>query len=73
VEEMTTEKLGWFDYLLICVVFLIVSASLFFLFGFYESGVQEVKTDSLLIKKVETHEIRLDRIDTLHMKYINEK
>jgi hypothetical protein len=54
-------------------VFLIVSASLFFLFGFYESGVQEVKTDSLIIKKVETHEIRLDRIDTLHLKYIKEK
>jgi hypothetical protein len=71
VEEMTTEKLGWFDYVLIVVVFIIVVLSLGFLFTFYKSD--EVKTDTLLIEKVETHETRLNRIDTLHMKYINEK
>jgi hypothetical protein len=71
VEEMTTEKLGWFDYVLIVVVFIIVVVSLGFLFTFYKS--HEVKSDSLLIEKVETHEIRLNRIDTLHLKYINEK
>jgi hypothetical protein len=71
VEEMTTEKLGWFDYVLIVVVFIIVVVSLGFLFTFYKS--EEVKTDTLLIEKVETHETRLNRIDTLHMKYINEK
>jgi hypothetical protein len=71
VEEMTTEKLGWFDYVLIVVVFIIVVFSLGFLFTFYKS--EEVKTDSLLIEKVETHETRLNRIDTLHMKYIKEK
>jgi hypothetical protein len=68
---MTTEKLGWFDYVLIVVVFIIVVLSLGFLFTFYKSD--EVKTDTLLIEKVETHETRLNRIDTLHMKYINEK
>jgi hypothetical protein len=68
---MTTEKLGWFDYALIIVVFIIVVVSLGFLFTFYKS--HEVKTDTLLIEKVETHETRLNRIDTLHMKYINEK
>jgi hypothetical protein len=68
---MTTEKLGWFDYVLIVVVFIIVVVSLGFLFTFYKS--EEVKTDTLLIEKVETHETRLNRIDTLHMKYINEK
>jgi hypothetical protein len=68
---MTTEKLGWFDYVLIVVVFIIVVVSLGFLFTFYKS--EEVKTDTLLIEKVETHEIRLNRIDTLHLKYINEK
>ena len=68
---MTTEKLGWFDYVLIVVVFIIVVFSLGFLFTFYKS--EEVKTDSLLIEKVETHETRLNRIDTLHMKYIKEK
>jgi hypothetical protein len=68
---MTTEKLGWFDYVLIVVVFIIVVVSLGFLFTFYKSD--EVKTDTLLIEKVETHETRLNRIDTLHMKYINEK
>jgi hypothetical protein len=68
---MTTEKLGWFDYVLIVVVFIIVLVSLGFLFTFYKSD--EVKTDTLLIEKVETHETRLNRIDTLHMKYINEK
>jgi hypothetical protein len=71
VEEMTTEKLGWFDYVLIVVVFIIVVLSLGFLFTFYKSD--EVKTDTLLIEKVETHETRLNRIDTLHLKYINEK
>jgi hypothetical protein len=71
VEEMTTEKLGWFDYALIVVVFIIVVVSLGFLFTFYKS--EEVKTDTLLIEKVETHETRLNRIDTLHLKYINEK
>jgi hypothetical protein len=68
---MTTEKLGWFDYVLIVVVFIIVVVSLGFLFTFYKS--EEVKKDTLLIEKVETHETRLNRIDTLHMKYINEK
>jgi hypothetical protein len=68
---MTTEKLGLFDYVLIVVVFIIVVFSLGFLFTFYKSD--EVKTDTLLIEKVETHETRLNRIDTLHMKYINEK
>jgi hypothetical protein len=68
---MTTEKLGWFDYALIVVVFIIVVVSLGFLFTFYKSN--EVKKDTLLIEKVETHEIRLNRIDTLHLKYINEK
>jgi hypothetical protein len=68
---MTTEKLGWFDYVLIVVVFIIVVVSLGFLFTFYKS--EEVKTDTLLIEKVETHETRLNRIDTLHLKYINEK
>jgi hypothetical protein len=68
---MTTEKLGLFDYALIVVVFIIVVVSLGFLFTFYKS--EEVKTDTLLIEKVETHETRLNRIDTLHMKYINEK
>jgi hypothetical protein len=68
---MTTEKLGWFDYVLIVVVFIIVVLSLGFLFTFYKSD--EVKTDTLLIEKVETHETRLNRIDTLHLKYINEK
>ena len=68
---MTTEKLSWFDYVLIVVVFIIVVVSLGFLFTFYKS--EEVKTDTLLIEKVETHETRLNRIDTLHMKYINEK
>ena len=68
---MTTEKLGWFDYALIVVVFIIVVVSLGFLFTFYKS--EEVKTDTLLIEKVETHETRLNRIDTLHLKYINEK
>jgi len=68
---MTTEKLGWFDYVLIVVVFIIVVLSLGFLFTFYKS--EEVKTDTLLMEKVETHETRLNRIDTLHMKYINEK
>jgi len=68
---MTTEKLGWFDYVLIVVVFIIVVVSLGFLFTFYKS--KEVKKDTLLIEKVETHEIRLNRIDTLHMKYINQK
>ena len=68
---MTTEKLGWFDYVLIVVVFIIVVVSLGFLFTFYKSD--EVKTDTLLIEKVETHETRLNRIDTLHLKYINEK
>jgi hypothetical protein len=71
VEEMTTEKLGLFDYVLIVVVFIIVVFSLGFLFTFYKSD--EVKTDTLLIEKVQTHETRLNRIDTLHMKYINEK
>jgi hypothetical protein len=71
VEEMTTEKLGWFDYVLIVVVLIIVVVSLGFLFTFYKS--HEVKKDTLLIEKVETHEIRLNRIDTLHLKYINEK
>jgi hypothetical protein len=68
---MTTEKLGWFDYVLIVVVLIIVVFSLGFLFTFYKS--HEVKSDTLLIEKVETHEIRLNRIDTLHLKYINEK
>ena len=68
---MTTEKLGLFDYVLIVVVFIIVVFSLGFLFTFYKSD--EVKTDTLLIEKVQTHETRLNRIDTLHMKYINEK
>jgi hypothetical protein len=68
---MTTEKFGWFDYVLIVVVFIIVVVSLGFLFTFYKSD--EVKTDTLLIEKVQTHETRLNRIDTLHMKYINEK
>jgi hypothetical protein len=68
---MTTEKFGWFDYVLIVVVFIIVVVSLGFLFTFYKS--KEVKKDTLLIEKVETHETRLNRIDTLHMKYINEK
>ena len=68
---MTTEKLGWFDYALIVVVLIIVVVSLGFLFTFYKS--EEVKTDTLLIEKVETHETRLNRIDTLHLKYINEK
>jgi len=68
---MTTEKLGWFDYVLIVVVLIIVVVSLGFLFTFYKS--KEVKKDTLLIEKVETHETRLNRIDTLHMKYINEK
>jgi hypothetical protein len=71
VEDKTTEKLGWFDYALIVVVFIIVVVSLGFLFTFYKS--EEVKTDTLLIEKVETHETRLNRIDTLHLKYINEK
>jgi hypothetical protein len=71
VEERTTEKLGWFDYVLMVVVLIIVVVSLGFLFTFYKS--KEVKTDTLLIEKVETHETRLNRIDTLHMKYINEK
>jgi hypothetical protein len=68
---MTTEKLGWFDYALIVVVLIIVVVSLGGLFTFYKS--HEVKTDTLLIEKVETHETRLNRIDTLHLKYINEK
>jgi hypothetical protein len=71
VENKTTENLGWFDYALIVVVFTIVVVSLGGLFTFYKS--KEVKTDTLLIEKVETHETRLNRIDTLHMKYINEK
>jgi hypothetical protein len=68
---MTTEKLGWFDYVLIVVVFIIVVVSLGFLFTFYKS--KEVKKDTLLIEKVETHETRLNRIDTLHMRIINQK
>ena len=71
MEDKTTENLGWFDYALIVVVFTIVVVSLGGLFTFYKS--KEVKTDTLLIEKVETHETRLNRIDTLHMKYINEK
>jgi hypothetical protein len=67
----TNEKLGWFDYVLIVVVLIIVVVSLGFLFTFYKS--HEIKKDTLLIEKVETHEIRLNRIDTLHLKYINEK
>jgi Tfp pilus assembly protein PilO len=63
---MTTEKLGWFDYVLIVVVFIIVVVSLGYLFTFY-------KSDKSLNEKVENHETRLNRIDTLHLKYINEK
>ena len=71
MEDKTTEKLGWFDYALIVVVFIIVVVSLGGLFTFYKN--EEVKTDRLLIEKVETHEIRLNRIDTLHMRIINQK
>jgi hypothetical protein len=71
VEDKTTEKLGWFDYALIVVVFIIVVVSLGGLFTFYKN--EEVKSDTLLIEKVETHEIRLNRIDTIHMKLINQK
>ena len=71
MEDKTTEKLGWFDYVLIFVVFIIVVVSLGGLFTFYKN--EEVKSDTLLIEKVETHEIRLNRIDTIHMKLINQK
>jgi hypothetical protein len=71
VEDKTTEKLGWFDYALIVVVFIIVVVSLGGLFTFYKN--EEVKSDTLLIEKVQTHEIRLNRIDTIHMKLINQK
>jgi hypothetical protein len=71
VEDKTTENLGWFDYALIVVVFIIVVVSLGGLFTFYKN--EEVKSDTLLIEKVQTHEIRLNRIDTIHMKLINQK
>ena len=71
MEDKTTEKLGWFDYALIVVVFIIVVVSLGGLFTFYKN--EEVKSDTLLIEKVQTHEIRLNRIDTIHMKLINQK
>jgi hypothetical protein len=35
--------------------------------------VKEVPRDSLLIKEVQSHEERLNRIDTIHMKLINQK
>jgi hypothetical protein len=71
VEDKTTEKLAWFDYALIVVVFIIVVVSLGGLFTFYKN--EEVKSDTLLIEKVQTHELRLNRIDTIHMKLINQK
>ena len=71
MEDKTTENLGWFDYALIVVVFIIVVVSLGGLFTFYKN--EEVKSDTLLIEKVQTHELRLNRIDTIHMKLINQK
>jgi hypothetical protein len=68
------EKTSWLDYTLITVVFAIVVASLYFLFALNVSAPEKViERDTLLIKAVDSHEQRLDRIDTLHLKYINEK
>jgi hypothetical protein len=73
-EMKNDEKITWLDYTLISVVFAIVVASLYFLFMLDTSApVKVVPTDTLLIKAVDSHEQRLDRIDTLHLKYINEK
>ncbi len=68
------DKITWLDYMLISVVFAIVVASLYFLFMLDTSAPEKIiERDTLLIKAVDSHEQRLDRIDTLHLKYINEK
>jgi hypothetical protein len=73
-EMKNDDKITWLDYMLISVVFAIVVASLYFLFMLDTSAPEKIiERDTLLIKAVDSHEQRLDRIDTLHLKYINEK
>ena len=70
------EQVNWLDYIIMGVVFAAVCISLYFLFQIdvaEEEKEVEVAIDSTLIRKVDSHEQRLNRIDTLHLKYINEK
>lgn len=65
---MNEEKLSWLDYVIMSIVFALVCVSLWYLFHIDTKK----PIDKSLIKKVDSHEIRLNRIDTLHLKYINE-
>lgn len=65
---MNEEKLSWLDYVIMSIVFGLVCVSLWYLFHIDTTK----PIDKSLIKKVDSHEIRLNRIDTLHLKYINE-
>lgn len=70
------EQVNWLDYIVMGVVFAAVCLALYFLFQIDASEPEkEIKLvkDSILYKKVDSHEQRLNRIDTLHLKYINEK
>ena len=75
MEERTNdESFSLVDYIIVGVVFAIIVLSLYFLFMLDTSvPVKEVPRDSLLIKEVQSHEERLNRIDTIHMKLINQK
>lgn len=70
------EQVNWLDYIVMGVVFAAVCLALYFLFQIDASEPEKqikVVNDSTIIKKVDSHEKRLNRIDTLHLKYINEK
>lgn len=70
------EQIGLLDYIVMGAVFAAVCLALYFLFQIdTEEPQKEIINipDSTLYKRVDSHENRLNRIDTLHLKYINEK
>ena len=66
---------SWTEYLFVMVIFAVIVAFLYFLFtlGLKDSSEKVVIQDTIVNKIIDSHEIRLDHIDTLHLKYVNEK
>jgi hypothetical protein len=68
-NELDTKSL-----IIVAIVILFVAAFLYYIFT-YNFGVhtKSISTDTLLDKRVDSHEVRLNHIDSLHVKIIHEK
>ena len=71
---MEKNELDTKSVIIISIVILFVAAFLYYIFT-YNFGVdtKSISTDSSFHKRVDSHEVRLDHIDSLHLKIIHEK